>query len=69
MKRSGTSVMSEEKNLAARLRLEIIRNLLISSIHINALCDIRAFVTYLAEKFMFETHIEKNGKTCRIISK
>ena len=62
MKRNGTSVMSEVKKLAARIRLESIRNLLISSIHINVSCEIRPFVIYLAENIMFKMHIKKNGK-------
>ena len=62
MKRSDTSVMSEGNKLAAQLRLDNIRNLFISSIHINASCEIRAFVIYLVENFMFKMHIKKNGK-------
>ena len=62
MKRSGSSVMSEGNKLAARLRLDNIRNMLTSKIHINAPCEIRASVTYLVENFMLKMHIKKNGK-------
>ena len=62
MKRSGSSVMSEGNKLAAWLRLENIRNKFILSIHINASCEIKAFVTYLVENFIFKMHIKKNGK-------